>query len=149
MRRPAALPLRIAALAAGLSIIPLRDLIDSRAGSLTLLLYISPYVILVLLGGKWRASTVGFAVGFSTSMQIGLIATLVFSLGFPNPIPPGVYYTAFRYLNLVLTLVATVSWVRDRKRISSFTAASMALLGVAYPFLAFLTEVMIGGATYH
>jgi Mn2+/Fe2+ NRAMP family transporter len=50
--------------------------------------------------------------------------------------------------NLPLTVVAIMTWVWNRKSIRNLTVISMVALGLAYPFLAFFVELLIGGTIY-
>jgi hypothetical protein len=146
--------LRLTAIAAGFSVILLRAWIDPRATALTLLFYLTPYLLIAFAPRRWNATQTGFAAGYSVSMQVAVIVLMVFSLGFngpgltsPSPIPP-VFFIALRYTNVAVTVAAIVAWLYNRKSINHTTAVLTLVLGIAYPFAAFFLEVLIGGAIY-
>lgn len=153
MRIVETLPLRLGALAAAVMVIQLRELIDPRAVFLTLLFYLTPYLFIALSPERWRGFQVGFAVGFCLSMPVAIVGTLIGQLGFPGPEPtpdvPVVIRSSLLYLNLALVVIAIGTWIWGRKRISHPAAAMMVLPGIAYPFAAFLIEIVIGGTLYH
>jgi hypothetical protein len=91
---------------------------------------------------------VGFATGYSISMQVAITATLILDLGMSSRLSPAAFHSAFRYANLLLTVVAVVTWIWGRKSTNHLTAASVAALGLVYPFCAFFIEFLIAGKIY-
>jgi hypothetical protein len=143
------LVLRLAALTAAIPVILLRNLLDPRTTLLTLLFFLTPYLLIAWSPNSWSGFQVGFAIRLSISMQVALFAVLLMALGFPQPEPtPSGYRAALQRLNLALTLVAITTWIRARRRTNHLTAIAVLPVGLIYLFAAFFIEFGIAGRIY-
>jgi hypothetical protein len=87
-------------------------------------------------------------MGYSLSMQVAIIAALILGLGMASPLLAAAFYVAFRYANLLLTVIALATWIWTRKSTNHLTAITMVTLGLVYPFCAFFIEFLIAGKIY-
>jgi hypothetical protein len=131
--------LRLAALAAGISILFLRQELDTRllVVFLTVLGFSAPYLFIVLAPKRMEPRQVGFASGYALSMSVALaIYFFLRSFEATTPAPMRAYEIAL-LLNVALLAIAVHTWIRLRTKIDHSTAFSTLALGFAYPFLAF------------
>jgi hypothetical protein len=143
---PINLPLRLTALAAGISIISLRQELDSRAPVvfLTLLFFLGPYIVIGFVPKRRGPLQVGFASGYALSMSVALAIYFVArSLGSTTPAPVGAYKVGL-LLNFVLLAIAVSTWIRLRKKFDNSVAFSMLVFGFGYPFFAFCFVALLG-----
>jgi hypothetical protein len=140
------LPLRLAGLAAGISIILLRQELDSRLPVvlLTLLVFLGPYLIIGFVPKHMGPLQVGFASGYALSMLVALTIYFVLrSFGFTTPAPVAAYKVEL-LLNFALLAIAVNTWIRLRNKIDQRAAFSMLALGFGYPFFAFCFVLVLG-----
>jgi uncharacterized membrane protein (UPF0136 family) len=140
------LPLRLAALAAGSSIISLRQELDSRAliVFLTLVVFLGPYLLIALSPQHRGPAQLGFASGYALSMSAALIVYFVArSFEAATPAPIGAYKVGL-LLNVVLLVIAVNSWIRWRKRLNNSSAFSMLVFGGCYPIFGFCLIAVLG-----
>jgi hypothetical protein len=148
------LPLRLTAIVAGYSVILLRAWMDPRLVVLTLLFYLTPYLFIVFAPRRREADQIGFAVGYSISIQIAVLVALVLSLELydpgstSSPRIPAAHFSVLRYANVAVTVAAILAWIWNRKSINHANTAAKLALGVAYPFGAFLFEMILGHLIY-
>jgi hypothetical protein len=139
------LPLRLASLAAGISIISLRQELDSRllVVILTLLVFLGPYLLIGFAPKRMGPHQVGFASGYALSMSVALTIYFVLrSFGLSTPAPVAAYKVEL-LLNFALLAIAVYTWIRLRNKIDHSVAFSMLVLGFGYPFIAFCSVLVL------
>ena len=138
---PAAVPLKVASLASGIPILFLGQELGSQGliVFLTLLFYLSPYVLIAVAPPPRRHFQVGFAAGYAFAMIVVLLVYFVArSLGAPTSTAIVSLYGLALLFNLTLFAIAVITWTRLRKSIDNGATTSMLFTGLVFPFVGFV-----------
>ena len=148
---PADVPLKLASLAAGIPILFLRQELGSEAliVFVTLLFYLGPYLLIGFAPPLKRPFQVGFAAGYAFAMSVVLVIYFVArSLGSPTSAAIVSSYELGSLLNFALLTTAVITWIRLRKKIDNGETFAMLIVGLGYPFLAFVATLILGNLFY-
>ncbi len=144
---PVNIPLKLASLAAGIPILFLRQELGSEAliVFLTLLAYLSPYVLIGFAPPLKRQFQVGFAAGYAFAMSVALVIYFVArSFGSPTSAAIVSSYGLGLLLNFALLTIAIITWIRLRKKIDNGATFSMLIAGLGYPLIGFVVVAILG-----
>jgi len=148
---PANVPLKLASLAAGIPILFLRQELGSEAliVFVTLLFYLGPYLLIGFAPPLKRPFQVGFAAGYAFAMSVALVLYFVArSLGSPTSAAIVSSYGLGLLLNFALLTIAVITWIWLRKKIDNGETFAMLIVGLGYPFLAFVATLILGNLFY-
>jgi hypothetical protein len=144
---PADVPLKLASLAAGIPILFLGQELGSEAlvVLLTLLFYLGPYLLITFAPPRKRPFQVGFAAGYAFAMSVVLVIYFVArSLGSPTSAVIISSYGLGLLLYFALLTTAVITWILLRKKIDNGETFAMLVVGLGYPFLAFVATLILG-----
>lgn len=143
--------LRIAALAAGIPVMYLRAVNGSEAVVvlMTFLFYFGGYLLIAGAPANWTNFQIGYAIGYSLSMEVALGIVLIAQIPFSTLSSKDLWYSrAALWSNIVLFVIAMGAWIWNRKRVDHLSVFGFLFTGIIYPFGAFLVEMLIAGTLY-
>jgi hypothetical protein len=92
------------------------------------ILYVTPYLFVIVHPRRWRAPTIGISLGIS--LEAAFVA--VMASGFARTREAHVPYLAFAYANVLFFLVALRAAIAARKSVKPKLVTAFVLIGFAY-----------------
>ena len=132
--------LRIAALAAGIPVMYLRAVNGSEAVVvlMTFLFYCGGYLLIAVAPANWTDFQIGYAIGYSLSMEVALGIVLIAQIPFSTLSSKDLWYSrAALCANIGLFVIAMGAWIWHRKRVNHISVLGFLFTGIIYPCCGF------------
>jgi hypothetical protein len=112
---------------------------------LDVIFYVGAYLALAFTPSKWSAFQTGFCAGYAISMCPAIVLiTILGGMGFPSgPAPAHSHLVSAVICNMILAIIALMSWYLQRDTIKHRWAKVSLGVGLVYPFAAFFAVAIL------